>query len=62
MLMSPDIKEIAAAIAKAQGHIQNASKDAANPAFIGATEKMVEQVYGHHAPDYLRKSAKVLSF
>ena len=29
---------------------------------IGATEKMVEQVYGHHAPDYLRKSAKVLSF
>ena len=29
---------------------------------IGATEKMVEEVYGHHAPDYLRKSAKVLAF
>jgi hypothetical protein len=29
--------------------------------FLGNTEKMVERVYGHHAPDYLRRAAAALA-
>lgn len=28
--------------------------------YLGDTEKMVERVYGHHAPDYLREAARAL--
>lgn len=28
--------------------------------FLGDSEKMIEKVYGHHTPDYLRDAARVL--
>jgi integrase len=28
--------------------------------YLGDTEKMVERVYGHHAPDYLKRAAAAL--
>ncbi len=28
--------------------------------YLGATKDMIEKVYGHHSPDYLRDAAKAL--